>query len=188
MASSSENTTEVATSLDNCGTKDLKNHSRRNVGGTGTLIKLFWHLHSRMWSKIWSVVVYLKLASSSVPSSYLIGNWKWFRKSIASSPKEEYLERSSLMYHFMELPMRVRWNNHSYTESYFNELYEHQRWKVVTWSPGSSLGLASNFGMFEGNFVGIGGQCGSWQIGSFNNLVKYGKCKVARNGILGCCW
>jgi hypothetical protein len=108
MASSSKKTPEVATSLDNCGTKDLRNHSSRNVGGTGTLIRLFRRHHSQIWSEIWSIVVYSKLASSSVPASYLTGNWKWLRKAIASSPKEEYLERSSSMYHFVELPIRVR--------------------------------------------------------------------------------
>jgi hypothetical protein len=46
MVSSSEKTPEVAMSLDNCGTKDLRNHSSRNAGGTGTLIRLFQHLHS----------------------------------------------------------------------------------------------------------------------------------------------
>ena len=175
-------------SLDNCGTKDLRNHSSRNAGGTGTLIRLFWRLHSQIWSEIWSTVVCSKLVSSSVPASYLIGNWRWFRKSIISLPKEEYLEWSSSMYHFAALPMRVRWNNYNCTESSFNELDENQRWKVVTWSLGSSLGLASNFGMSEGKFIVIGGQCGSWQIGSFNNLVKSGKCKVARKGSLGCWW
>jgi hypothetical protein len=48
MAYSSEKTPEVATSLDNCGTKDLRNHSSKNAGGTGTLIRLFRHLHSRI--------------------------------------------------------------------------------------------------------------------------------------------
>ena len=173
-------------SLDNYGTRDLSNHSSRNVGGTGTLIRLFQRLHSRIWLEIWFVVVCSKLASSSVPVLYLTGNWKWLRKAIANSPKEEYLERSSSMYHFTTLPIRVRWNNHNFMESSFNELDEHQRWKVVTWSPGSSLGLPSNFGISEGNFVGIGGQRGSWQIGSFNNRVKSGKCNVAKNCSLGC--
>jgi hypothetical protein len=48
MASSSEKTPEVTTYLDNCGTKDLRNHSSMNAGGTGTLIKLFQRLHSRI--------------------------------------------------------------------------------------------------------------------------------------------
>jgi hypothetical protein len=89
MASSSEKTPDVATSLDSCGTKDLRNHSRRNAGGISTLIKLFRCLHS-------------------VPVSYLAGNWKWLRKAITSFPKEEYLEHLSSMYHLATLPMRVR--------------------------------------------------------------------------------
>jgi hypothetical protein len=48
MVSSSEKTLDVATSLDNYGTKDLRNHSSKNDGGTSTLIKLFLRLHSRM--------------------------------------------------------------------------------------------------------------------------------------------
>jgi hypothetical protein len=107
MASSSEKTPEVAMSLDNCGTKDLRNHSRRNVGGTGTLIRIFQRRHSQIWSEIWSAVVFSKLESSSVPALYLTGNWKWLRKSIVSLPKEEYREQSSLMYHFTVLPIRV---------------------------------------------------------------------------------
>jgi hypothetical protein len=46
-ASSSEKTPEVAMSLDNCGTKDLRKHSSRNDGGTSTLIRLFRRLHSQ---------------------------------------------------------------------------------------------------------------------------------------------
>jgi hypothetical protein len=103
MASSSKNTPDITMSLDNCGTKDLRNHSKRNASGTGTLIKLFQHLHSRMRLEIWSAFVCEKLASNSVPASYLTGNWKWFRKAIASSLKEEYLERLGSMYHFMTL-------------------------------------------------------------------------------------
>jgi hypothetical protein len=48
MAYSSEKTPEVATSLDNCGTKYLRNHSSMIVGGTGTLIRLFQRLHSQI--------------------------------------------------------------------------------------------------------------------------------------------
>jgi hypothetical protein len=48
MASSSEKTPEVAMSLDNCETRDLRNHSSKNVGGTGTLIRLFQRLYSRI--------------------------------------------------------------------------------------------------------------------------------------------
>jgi hypothetical protein len=69
MASSSENTLDIAMSLDSFGTKDLRNPSSMNVGGTGTLIKLFWRLHSRMWLEIWPTFVCSKLASNYVPAS-----------------------------------------------------------------------------------------------------------------------
>jgi hypothetical protein len=108
MESSLKNTPNVAMSLDSCGTKELRNHSSRNAGGTGTLIKLFLRLHSRMWSEIWSTFFCSKLGSNYVPASYLTGNWKWFRNAIANSLKEEYLEQSSSMYNFTALPMRVR--------------------------------------------------------------------------------
>jgi hypothetical protein len=105
MALSSENTPDVATYLDSCGTKDLRNHSRRNASRTGTLIKLFRSLCSQMWSEIWSDFVYSKLARNFVSASYLTGNWK---NAIANSSKEEYIEFLSSMYHFAALPMRVR--------------------------------------------------------------------------------
>ena len=118
-----------------------------------------------------------------------IREWRHQKSLIKDQVSPDFLlEWLSSMYHFATLPMRVRWNNHNCMESSFNELDENQRWKVVTWSHGSSLGLASNFGMSEGNFVDIGGQRGSWQIGSFNNLVKSGKWKVSRKGSLGCWW
>jgi hypothetical protein len=148
--------------LDNCGTKYLRNHSSRNDGGTSTFIKLFWCLHSRMWSEIWSTFVCSKLVRILLPMSYLTSNWKWFKKTIANSPKVEYLERSISMYHFTSLPMRVHWNQWNWMELSLNELAEHHKCKVVTWSPRSSLGLASKFGMSEGNLVGIGGQHRSW--------------------------
>jgi hypothetical protein len=77
--------------LDNWGTKDLRNHSNRNVGGTSNFIKIFQCLHSQMCSEIWSIFFYSKLVSNSVLASYLTGNWKWFKKAIANSLKEEYL-------------------------------------------------------------------------------------------------
>jgi hypothetical protein len=138
-----------------------------------------------MWSEIWSTFVYSKLVSSYVPTSYLTGDWKWFNKNIANSPKVEYHEWSSLMYHFATLPIRVRWNRFNCIESLCNVFDEHNRWKVVMWSPGSSQVLPSNFIMSEGNLVGMGGQRRSWKIGSFNNLDKYRKCNFTRNGSFG---
>ena len=43
----------------------------------------------------------------------------------------------------------------------------------------------SNLGMYDGYLVGTGGHEGSFLIGSFINLDKYGKFKIARNGSLG---
>ena len=52
-------------------------------------------------------------------------------------------------------------------------------------SPGSSPTLPLNFGMSEGNLVGIDGQEGSCLTGSFISLDKSGKFNVARKGSLG---
>ena len=39
-----------------------------------------------------------------------------------------------------------------------------------------------NFGMSDGNFIGIGGQEAWWWMGSFINLAKSGKFNRAMNG------
>jgi hypothetical protein len=49
---------------------------------------------------------------------------------------------------------------------------EHYKWKFISWLTGSSLGFTSNFGMFEGNLVGILGQVASCKMGLFVILVK----------------
>ena len=139
---------------------DLVNHLVSNSLGISKLMRKHRCLYSWMWSEIWLAFVYSKLANSSVSALYITGNWKWFKKTIANSPKVEYIEQSSSMYHFVALPMRVCWNRGNCTESSLKVFYKHHRWNVVTWSPGSSLGLPSKFGMSEGNFVGMGGQCG----------------------------
>jgi hypothetical protein len=41
---------------------------------------------------------------------------------------------------------------------YFDENHE---WKDITWFKGFSPDLHSNFGMFKGNLVGMGGELGS---------------------------
>ncbi len=89
------------------------------------------------------------------------------------------------MYHFAAVPVNVLWNSLSLTESSFNELEEHQRWKVVACAPGSSPAFPSNLGMSEGSLVGTGGHKGSCLTGSFINFDKSGKFKVARKGSLG---
>ena len=89
------------------------------------------------------------------------------------------------MYHFAAVPVKVLWNSLNLTESSFNELEEHHKWKVVACAPGYSLALPSNLGMSEGNLVGTGGHEGSCLTGSFINLDKYGKFNISKNGSLG---
>jgi hypothetical protein len=69
--------------------------------------------------------------------------------------------------------------------SSINEFEEHRRCKFIICVLGSSLTLPSNFGMSNGSFVGMDGQAGECQIGSFINFDKLGKFNVARNWILG---
>ena len=72
--------------------------------------------------------------------------------------------RGSSIYHFAAEPMRVRWKSRNRMESSIKEMDEHQRWKVMTWLFGSSPSLPSNFGMSNGNLVGITGQWGECRI------------------------
>ena len=89
------------------------------------------------------------------------------------------------MYHFAAVTVNVLWNSLSLTGYSFNELEEHQRWKVVACAPGSSPALPSNLRMSDGNLVVTDGHKGSCLTGSFINFDKSGKFKVARNGSLG---
>ena len=68
-----------------------------------------------------------------------------------------YLACGSSMYHLAATPVRVRWNNLSLMESSTMLLDEHHRWNVIMWFWGHSLALPSNFGMFDGSLVGMGG-------------------------------
>ena len=68
-----------------------------------------------MDQEIWTTLVCSNLARNLVPISYLTGNWKWFKKAIANSPKEEYLERSSSMYHFAVRQAMARIHEHNPT-------------------------------------------------------------------------
>jgi len=67
-------------------------------------------------------------------------------------------------------------------ESYINEFDEHRKWNVITWLFGSSVSLQSNFGMSEGNLVGITGQKGKCSMGSLVNRDKSGRYRVERKG------
>jgi hypothetical protein len=62
-------------------------------------------------------------------------------------------------------------------------LEEHHRWKVMTWLAGSSPAFPSNFGMSEGSLVGIAGQLGLCNIGSFVSFVRSGILRDAKYGI-----
>jgi hypothetical protein len=86
------------------------------------------------------------------------------------------------MYHFATEPIRVHWKSHNRMESSIKELDEQKRWKVMTWLFGSSPDLPSNFGMSDGNLVGITGQWGECRIGSFKILDMSGRSKVAKKG------
>ena len=48
--------------------------------------------------------------NSSVLVSYLIGNWKFFRNSVAKAPKVLMVVRGNTIYHLAVLPVRV-WGN-----------------------------------------------------------------------------
>ena len=89
----------------------------------------------------------------------------------------------SSMYHLVSFPVRVRWNN--LIESSIKEFDKHHKWKVVTWSPGSSPVFPSNLGISEGSLVGTGGQTSLYLIRSLVNLERYGKFNVAKKGSRG---
>jgi len=115
-----------------------------------------------------------------------MGSWKWLRKASTNWWNDPYVPLGSSMYHCDVTPIRVCWNNRNLIELWFREFNEHQRWKVVTWSPGSSPFWPSNFGMSYGSLVGIGGHVGSWLTRSFISLDKSSRLSMARKRIRGC--
>ena len=84
--------------------------------------------------------------------------------------------------------VKIRWNNLNLIESSIRDFDEHHKWKVVTWSAGSSPVFPSNFGNSEGRLVGTGGQPGLYRIGSLVNFERSGKFNVSRNGKQGGAW
>ena len=108
-----------------------------------------------------------------------------FLVTMARSSNKAYAPLGNSIYHFTASLVRVRWNSLKQIESSCKELEEHQRWKVVTCSSGSSPALPSNLGMFERSLVGTVGHTGSWDTGSFINIDKSGKFNFARKGRLG---
>jgi hypothetical protein len=68
----------------------------------------------------------------SVPVSYLIGNWKCVKNSIARELKSSKEFHNSSIYHLVATPVRVHWKSRSQMESSIKEFEEHHRWKVIT--------------------------------------------------------
>ena len=88
--------------------------------------------------------------NSFVPVSNLIGNWKFFRNSVAKAPTLLMAARGNSIYHLAALPIRVRENSRSQTLSSTMELDMDHKWKVVMCAAGSSPCFPSNFGISEG--------------------------------------
>ena len=151
----------------------------------GALINLHLHLHSWIWSEMRVDVVCQSEVRRSVHVSYRIGNWKCVKNAIAKALNSQKECCGNSMYHFAAILVRVLWKILRRIEPPIKELDEHHKWNVITWFSRSSLGLPSSFGISEGRFIGMVGQEGSWWIGSFINLDKSGRYKVARNGS---CW
>jgi hypothetical protein len=86
-------------------------------------------------------------------------------------------------YHLVYEPMRVIWNKIKQMESSMMLFEENHKWKLITWLAGSSPSFPSNFGISEGNFVGILGKVASCKMGSFVSLVKSRMLRDANYGI-----
>ena len=172
----------MATSLAIGGSKYFVNQSASNWSGIGSLINLHLLLHSWMWSDMWVDVVWNSEVKRFVPVSYQIANWKCVKKDIARALKSKKECCDNSMYHFAAILVRVIWKSCRWIEPSIKELDEHHKWNVITWFFGSSLGLPSKLGISEGSFIGMVGQEGSLWIGSFINIDKSGRSKVARNG------
>ena len=147
----------------------------------GALINLHIRLHSWIWSEMWFYVVFQSELKRSIPISYQIGNWKCVKNTIAKALKFQKEWCGNLMYHFVVIQVRVLWKIRSHIEPPIKELDENHKLNVITWFFGSSPGLPSNFGISEGNFIGMAGQEGSWWMGSIINLDNSSRSKVAKN-------
>jgi hypothetical protein len=86
------------------------------------------------------------------------------------------------MYHLEAAPFMNLWKICSLTISSINEFDEHHKWYVMICVEGSSLGLPSNFRIFEGSLEGISYHEGSWLMGSLVNHEKSSKSNIARKG------
>ena len=101
------------------------------------------------------------------------------------SSNKTYSPLGNFIYHFVAGSVRVHWNSLKRIESSCKELEEHQRWKVVTCSLGSSLDFPSKLGMSEGSLLKTIVQAESWDTRSFISLDKSGRFNVVRKGSLG---
>ena len=181
MASSFDMGLCYGTSIEIYAMRISKNRSN-STRSSLSLHKLRRRLHSWRWSKIWTVRVFLKCVSNSISESWWMGNWKYVRNLVARVLKVPCEAEGCSTYHFVATPVRVHWNNLNRIVSSMILFDEHHKWKVMTWLPGSSACLPSNFGMSEGSFVGMGGHEGSCAMGSFVSLVKSGRFNVAKKG------
>jgi hypothetical protein len=91
------------------------------------------------------------------------------RKDMERKLKSWKEPHGSSIYHLAAEPVSVHWKRRKCIELSIKEFDEHHKWKVITWLFGSSLGLPSNFGLSEGNLVGIIGQKGECSIGLLVN-------------------
>ena len=185
MACSSNWGPIIVTSLKIWGCRNFRNQSRRNESWMYALISLLLLHHSWIWSEIWVVSPCWKEVNNFVLESYWIGSWKWCKKALPKFLKSTKLVVGNLIYHFAVAPIKVLWKSLNLMLSSIKEFEEHHRWKGMMCVLGSSLTFPSNFGILDGNFVGIGGQAGECLIGSFINLDKSGRFKVAKNRIFG---
>ena len=143
------------------GNNDLINHLASSWIGTYVFTILRQRRHSWIWSDMWVAVICLKLVRSSVPVSYLMGNWKWVKKVVARVLKLSNEALGNSMYHFVAGLVNVRWKRRSLIESSFRVLDEHHRWKVITWFDGSSHKFPLNLGISDRSLWGIAGHQGA---------------------------
>ena len=185
MAYSSDRGPIIVTSLQIWGWSDFKNQSSRNELGMFALISLRRLRHSWIWSEMWVALPCWKEVNNSILESYRIGSWKWCKNVLAKLPKSANPTNGNSIYHLAATPIKVLWKSLNRKLSSIKDFKEHHRWKVITCVLEYSFAFPSNLGMSKGNYVGMGGQAGECLIESLINLDKFGKFKVARNGIFG---
>ena len=147
-----------ATSFEISTVRVFKNRSNSTRLSSLALHKLWRRLHSWRWSEIWTAGVFLKCVNNSITESWWMGNWKYIRNVVARAVKVSCVAKGYSTYHFAATPTRVCRNSLNRIVSSMILFDEHHRWKVMTWLPGSSACLPSNFGISEGSFMGMHGR------------------------------